>query len=658
MASRNSSEASTASRSRARAKKKTRGKETRDPLLLDRIADPVDLRKIEPEKLGRVVEEIRGLMLDEVSRHGGHLAPSLGVVELAVALHYCYDTPRDKLIWDVGHQAYAHKILTGRHRQFSSLRQYGGLSGFPRISESIYDTVSTGHASTSISTGLGIALARDLRKENFHVVSVIGDGSLSGGLAFEGLNNLGMHGTRMTVVVNDNRMSISRNVGALSRYLTRIITDKRFHKIKGRVWELVGKLPNVGKGIRNLVHDVDDALKHFVIPGKLFEDMGLQYFGPVDGHNVREMIEVLRFVRDSVTGPSLVHVITTKGKGYRFAEDDATKFHGVSAFSLRTGTVNGSAAKAPKYSEVFGKTLAELGKRNQDIVGITAAMPDGTGLSHFRDAFPDRFFDVGIAESHAVTFAAGLALQGLRPVVAIYSTFLQRAYDQIVHDVALDGLPVVFCVDRAGLVGDDGPTHHGMFDLSFLRTVPRMVIMAPRDENQLRHMLQTALAYREGPVCVRYPRGHGEGVPVDEKLSTFPVGQPELLRRGKGCAIVAVGTMCRQAVEIADDLGTRGCSPSVVDARFVKPLDEEFYRTLFREHTHIVTLENNTLAGGFGSAVLELLSSDTFESPPRILRVGYPDRFVDHGDLSHLRRDLHLDTPELVKKIETFLDTV
>ncbi|MBD3346518.1 MAG: 1-deoxy-D-xylulose-5-phosphate synthase [Chitinivibrionales bacterium] len=643
-------------RSRKTTKQKRKTPSPEQPKrLIDTIDSPRDLRKIPLNKLRLVAREIRELMLDNVSQHGGHLAPSLGAVELAIALHYVYDTPKDKLVWDVGHQAYAHKILTGRRENFNTLRQYKGISGFPRISESEYDTVSTGHASTSISTSLGIAMARDIKKEKFDVVAVIGDGSLSGGLAFEGLNNLGTHSTKMTIILNDNKMSISKNVGALSRYLTRVITDRRFHKIKGQVWQLLGNMSHVGKSIRNLVHDIDDTLKHFVIPGKLFEDMGIRYFGPVDGHNIAEMIEVFKFARDTSKEPAIIHVITKKGKGYRFAEDDATKYHGISAFSKTTGTVNGKGKKGPTYSQVFGKSLVEFGAKRKDIVAITAAMPDGTGLKFFRDTYPDRFFDVGIAESHAVTFSAGLALNGLKPVVALYSTFLQRAYDQIMHDVALDKLPIVFCIDRAGLVGDDGPTHHGMFDLSFLRTVPRALIMTPKDERELKNMLLTALEYNDGPSFLRYPRGSGLGVPLDKNPAPLPIGRPEIEREGKKCAIIATGVTCAAAQEAITLLEKESISPALVSARFVKPLDKAFYTKLFDSYSHIITLENNILSGGFGSGILELATQSGKKGLPKFLCLGYPDEFVEHGDLKILLKNLKLDAEGIAKQIRAFV---
>jgi len=620
--------------------------------LLATINSPADLRRLPMENLPRVAQEIRELILHNVARSGGHLAPSLGVVELAIALHFAYETPVDKLIWDVGHQAYAHKILTGRRDNFETLRQLNGISGFPRVGESEYDAISVGHASTSISAGLGLALARDRKNEKHNVVAVIGDGSMSGGLAYEGLNNLGMHSVKMTVVLNDNKMSISRNVGAMSRYLTRVIMDRRFNRIRSDIWELLGRMSDAGKRLRSLVHNVDEALKHFVIPGKLFEDMGLRYFGPVDGHNIPEMVEVLKFVKESLNQPVLIHVITTKGKGYSFAENNATKYHGIGSFSISTGDTPDQNSGPPKYSDVFGASLIELAREHEDIVAITAAMPDGTGLTGFMEEFPQRFFDVGIAESHAATFAAGLAIAGMRPVVAIYSTFLQRAYDQIVHDVALDNLHVVFCIDRAGLVGEDGPTHHGMFDLSYLRTIPNLTIMAPRNEHELRAMLRAALLDMKGPVAIRYPRGKGTGQPLAPGFQPVLPGKPEIVVEGIRCAIVAAGDQCASA-RTASDLVEKQARfrPAVINARFIKPLDRDFYRGIFEEYESCVTLESNSIAGGFGSAVLELAASMALKRAPRIACLGLPDEFVEHGDMKTLLEKLKLDPESVARSV-------
>lgn len=621
--------------------------------LLESINSPDDLRKMDKKQLPQLADEIREFIIDIVSKYGGHLAPSLGAVELAIALHYCYNTPEDKLIWDVGHQAYAHKILTGRRKIFNTLRQYGGVSGFPRTSESEYDAASTGHASTSISVGLGIAKARDILGKNFHVVSIIGDGSISGGLAFEGLNNLGTLSTNMTIILNDNEMSISRNVGALSRYLTRIITDKRYNKLKTDVWELLGHMSNVGIKIRSLAHDIDDAVKHFLTPGKFFGDIGIRYIGPIDGHNISDLIDVLKFAKQTASGPILIHVLTKKGKGYSFAENDATKFHGIGKFSKINGKTSKSKSSSPSYSDIFGKALVEIAKNEKDIVAITAAMPDGTGLQYFRDTFPERFFDVGLAEGHAVTFSAGLALQGLKPVVTIYSTFLQRAFDHVIHDVALDKLNVVFCMDRAGIVGNDGPTHHGTFDLSYLRAIPGATIMAPSNESELRNMLYTALKNIKGPVFIRYPRGSGPGIGINEPMTAIPLHQPNITRSGKRCAIVAIGEYHQSAEKACTILEKDNISPALVDARFVKPLDGEFYSKLFKDYSHIITLESNSLRGGFGSAILELASEQNQKT--KILNLGYPDEFITHGSNKKLLKELKLSPEDIAERIKEFL---
>ncbi|HEX2958428.1 MAG TPA: 1-deoxy-D-xylulose-5-phosphate synthase, partial [Chitinispirillaceae bacterium] len=586
--------------------------------LLDSVNSPADLKKLQITQLPELASEIRDMMIETVSKCGGHLAPSLGTVELTIALHYCYNSPDDKIIWDVGHQAYTHKILTGRRDVFHTLRQQNGICGFPKRSESPHDVLTVGHASTSISAGLGMAEAHTLLGEKNSVVAVIGDGALSGGLAFEGLNNLGSSKSSMTVILNDNEMSISRNVGALSRYLTMMLTDKRYNKIKKEVWNRLSG-SNVGKSILNIVSSIDDALKHIVIPGKLFEDMGIRYFGPVDGHDITSLIDIFKSIKDLPDTRVLIHVITKKGKGYSYAECDATKYHGISSFSRETGDVIKFPSNAPTYSEVFGKTIVDLAREHKEIVAITAAMRDGTKLVEFSKEFPDRFFDVGIAEGHAVTFAAGLALKGLRPVIALYSTFAQRAYDHIMHDVAIESLPVIFCIDRAGLVGDDGPTHHGMFDLSFLRTVPGAVIMAPRNEAELKDMIFTAFEYTLGPVFIRYPRGNGIGVPLKNPYKKLEIGVPEVLKEGTGIAVLSIGDCIGRADKVCNILEGEGFSPQLIDARFAKPLDETFYSELFKNFDCIVTIENNSKCGGFGSAVLEMASSLQLDTIPRIL---------------------------------------
>jgi 1-deoxy-D-xylulose-5-phosphate synthase len=619
--------------------------------LLNTINSPEDLRKLTIKQLHVVAEEIRDLMIDVVSRNGGHLAPSLGAVELTLALHFAYNTPEDKLVWDVGHQAYAHKIITGRRDQFKTLRQHNGISGFPRVGESIYDTTSAGHASTSISTALGLAVARDLLGEKHSVVAIIGDGSLGGGLALEGLNNVGSSSSGMTIVLNDNEMSISRNVGAISRYLTRVLTDKRYTRIKNEIWDRLGK-SMVGKSIRSIVSSIDDAVKHVLIPGKFFEDMGIRYLGPVDGHDISAMVDVFRSIKEQPNSPQLVHVITKKGKGYKFAEKDATKYHGIGSFSRDTGDVitkhDGSIQST--FSDVFGNTIAELAARHEKIIGITAAMRDGTKLTRFSKEFPGRFFDVGIAESHAVTFAAGLAHRGFLPVVAMYSTFLQRTFDQLFHDVALDKLHVIFCIDRAGLVGDDGPTHHGMFDLSYLRSIPNATILAPSCGDDLRRMLIAAVETCTGPVFIRYPRGAAPDAPASTG-DTTDIGIPRINAKGKDIAFVSAGDFSLLAAETAALLEKDDIHPTMVDALWVKPLDAGFYRKLFTNHQLVVTFENNTISGGFGAGVMELMHSLDLKKRPEILSIGLPDRFIPHGERSKLLESMGLDPAAIAAQV-------
>jgi len=612
--------------------------------LLSNIESPSDLKSLTTAQLGTLADEIRQFIIDNVSKSGGHLAPSLGVVELTVALHHVFDSPMDRIIWDVGHQAYAHKILTGRREVFHTNRQYKGISGFPTPNESPHDSFGVGHASTSISAGYGMVCARDLLGETHCVVSVIGDGSMTGGLAFEGLNNAGASGKNFIVILNDNSMSISKNVGAISKYFTYLITDPRFNRLKKEVWDLTGKLPR-GRDIRKAVQKVDTGLKAMVAPGLLMERMGFRYIGPIDGHDIDLLVKVLNQVKP-LKGPLFLHVITKKGKGYRFAEENATKFHGVGSFEASTGKSNGNK-KGPSYSEVFGKALCQLAQKNPSVIGITAAMADGTGLIHFQEEFPDRFFDVGIAEGHAVTMAAGLASQGFRPVVAVYSTFLQRAYDQVIHDVALQNLPVVFALDRAGLVGADGPTHHGSFDLSYLRHIPNMVIMAPSNGVELENMLATALSYTGGPIALRYPRGNTHLPSGRRSFQTIPIGKSEWLRQGNDGVILAVGRMVDTALHAAERLTESGLEIAVINARFIKPLDESLLMQLSDKYSRWITIEDNAVSGGFGSAVLEFLAD---YAPPgtQVLRLGLPDCFIPHGEESQLFHDLGLDVDSLV----------
>jgi 1-deoxy-D-xylulose-5-phosphate synthase len=616
--------------------------------MLEGIRGPQDLKGLSEEDLRKLAGEIREKIISVVSRTGGHLAPSLGVVELTLALHFCFDSPRDKIVWDVGHQAYAHKILTGRLEAFEHLRMKGGISGFPRIDESEHDAFGTGHASTSISAALGLACARDLAGEKYNVVAVIGDGALTGGLAFEGLNQAGHLKRDLLVILNENKMSISRNVGALSQYLTRLISAPVYRRFEADVYELLGKVPLGGKA-RSIAGRIKDSLKNLVLPGILFEELGFRYYGPVDGHDIGQLILVLDHIKN-FRGPQLVHVITKKGKGYSHAERDASKFHGIGSFDKKTGILE-KTSDFPSYTQVFGKTIVELGAARPDLVAITAAMPDGTGLSAFAQRFPDRFFDVGIAEQHAVTFAAGLARGGNKPVVAIYSTFLQRAYDQIIHDVALQNLNVCFAVDRGGLVGEDGPTHHGILDMSYLRAVPNMVVMAPQDENELRRMLATMVAYEGGPAAVRYPRDYGYGVDLDPDLSPLEIGKAEILRRGGEVALVGIGSMVGPCLKAASILKREGTECWVVNARFAKPLDEDSLANIASEVRLVVTVEENSVCGGFGAAVAELLSRRGICAP--ITMIGLPDRFVGQGSRSQILAEVGLSCESIAAAVKT-----
>ncbi len=608
--------------------------------LLEKINSPEDLKKLKLSQLEKLAAELRRVIVETVAETGGHLAPNLGVIELTIALHYVFDSPRDKIVWDVGHQAYAHKLLTGRREQFSTLRQYGGIAGFPKRSESPHDIVDVGHSSTSISAGLGIVTAQDLLKKEGKVVVVIGDGSMTAGLAFEGLNNAGHLKKDLIVILNDNEMSISPNVGALSSFLSRKLTGPLARRFKRELESFVSHLP----GGEHLVHAIkksEDALKCILTPGMLFEALGFRYIGPIPGHDLDSLIKTLKNVKE-LEGPTLVHVLTKKGKGYLPAEREPERFHGLGPFDVRTGKPKPAKPKPPSYTSVFSKLMVRLGEEEPLLVAITAAMPTGTGLKAFAERFPERFFDVGIAEQHAVTFAAGLAIGGLIPVCAIYSTFLQRAYDQIIHDVALMNLHVVFAIDRGGIVGEDGPTHQGQFDLSYLRIIPNMVVMAPKDENELQHMLYTALKYN-GPIAVRYPRGAGEGVSLDWELKELPIGKAEVLKEGTEVLILAIGNMVYPSLKAAKILAEAGISAMVVNARFVKPLDEELFLQLAQEIGLVVTVEENVLHGGFGAAVLELFSRKGLLVPVKC--IGLPDKFIEHGSPQILRKKYGL-TPE------------
>lgn len=620
--------------------------------LLDKINSPADVKKLSDEQLKQLAAEIRQLLIKVISHTGGHLAPNLGVVELTLALHKVFNTPQDKLVFDVGHQAYIHKIITGRREQFPTLRQYGGLSGFPKRSESEHDAFGTGHSSTSISAALGMAVARDLQGEDYNVVAIIGDGSMTGGMAFEALNNAGTLHKKMVVVLNDNEMSISKNVGAMSDYLYHLRTGETYNKIKN---DIEGWLKNMefGTDVLKAIRRLKGSVKYLMVPTSIFEELGFTYLGPVDGHDIHVLIEVLQAAK-KIDGPVMVHVLTKKGKGYKPAEESPNKFHGTGPFEIATGKKITNPAAPISYTEVFGKTITELADSDKKIVGLTAAMPDGTGLNIFAQAHPDRFFDVGIAEQHAVTAAAGMAAAGMKPVTAIYSTFMQRAYDSILHDICMQKLHVTMCLDRAGLVGDDGYTHHGIFDYAYLRSIPNMTIMAPKDENELRHMLKTALSFN-GPISVRYPRGSGVGVDITEPMQELPIGKAEVLREGKELCFWAIGSMVQSAVQAADKLKEQGIDAGVVNMRFAKPLDKELLIEHAKRYGKIVTLEEGVLAGGVGSEVLEILDDAGLLQQCAVLRLGIPDEFVTHGDKKLLFRDLGLDTDAIVQKAAAFV---
>jgi len=609
-------------------------------MLLETINSPSDLKKLNPEQLPVLAAEVRKFLLETVSATGGHLGSNLGTVELSIALHYCFDSPNDKIIWDVGHQAYTHKILTGRRDQFHTQRQYKGISGFPKRSESEHDAFGVGHSSTSISAGLGMAAADSLDGKRNHAIAVIGDGSLTGGMAFEALNQAGHLKKNLIVILNDNEMSISKNVGAFSTFISRKMTGRYYRDLKKEMQVLLKHIPAFGTDILQFARRAENSLKGFLTPGALFEALGFDYLGPLDGHDLRQLVEVFKNINE-LDGPLLVHVMTTKGKGYKPAEDTPAKYHGVGAFDVATGKGAGKPA-VKSYTDIFGETLVQLAEEDAKIVAITAAMPDGTGLNPFSQRFPERFFDVGIAEQHAMTFAAGLAVEGFRPVVAIYSTFVQRAYDQVFHDICLQKLPVTIAMDRAGLVGDDGPTHHGAFDLSYLRHLPGIIVMAPKDENELRHMLKTAV-YSGQPVALRYPRGAGYGVALDHELKTIEIGKGEQLLDGSDLTIIAIGSTVYPALQAADALRQMGISVGVVNARFVKPLDAELILSVARKSGRIMTVEENALQGGFGSAVLELLYDSNMQDV-KVRRLGLPDHYIEQGSQAQLRKDVGIDS--------------
>ena len=606
--------------------------------LLDTISDPAQLRKLDRRQLPQLADELRTFLVESVARTGGHLSSNLGTVELTIALHHVFDTPHDRLVWDVGHQTYAHKVLTGRRAGMARLRMHGGVSGFPKRSESPYDTFGVGHSSTSISAALGMALAAKTKGETRKVVAIIGDGAMSAGQAFEALNNAGVADADMLVILNDNDMSISPAVGALNRYLARLFSGSSFNAAR----KAGEKILDFSPSLREFAKRAEEHVKGMLTPGTLFEEMGFNYIGPIDGHDLESLIPTLHNLKH-LKGPQFLHVITKKGQGYKLAEVDPVLYHGVSKFQPEVGIAGGSGGGKPSYTQVFGDWLCDTAAADSRLVGITPAMREGSGLLRFSERFPDRYYDVGIAEQHAVTFAAGLACEGLRPVLAIYSTFLQRGYDQLLHDVALQNLPVVFALDRGGLVGADGPTHHGAFDLSFLSCVPNLLLMTPSDEDECRKMLTTAF-FHDGPAAVRYPRGGGTGVAIDAQLVGLPVGKGEIRRHGQAVALLAFGSMLAPALAAAAEIDA-----TVANMRFVKPIDRELIVSLAAEHSLLVSVEENAVIGGAGTEVARVL--EEAGSATRLLRLGIPDRFIEHGDQALLLADIGLDCAGIVRAI-------
>lgn len=609
------------------------------------IKSPAELRELEVGELKIIAQDLRETIIETVSKTGGHLGPSLGVVELTLALHYVFNTPKDKLVWDVGHQVYAHKLLTGRQEQFPTLRQYKGLSGFPKFKESEYDAFETGHSSTSISAALGMTSAKELKGDKDKVVAIIGDGSMTAGLAFEALNQAGHLDKDLIVILNDNEMSISENVGAMSSFLSRQLTSKTVRRLRKHISTRLKELHGVGDRFLNVLKKSEENIKSFFTPAMLFEALKFYYIGPISGHELDDLIPTLENIRDNVDGPVLVHVITQKGKGFKPAEKNPGNYHGLGPFDIKTGIPHSSSGPI-SYTEVFGNTICDIAANNPDVVAISAAMPAGTGLSNFSREFPERFFDVGIAEQHAVTFAAGLAVEGIQPVVAIYSSFFQRALDQIIHDVCIPNLPVTLAIDRGGVVGDDGPTHHGVFDISFLRFIPNITYMAPKDENELQHMLHTAISL-SSPAAIRYPRGAGEDVEMDKELTRIEIGKGELLREGKDILLLPIGNRVYPAMRAADGLEKLGIDAAVINPRFIKPLDNDLICKWAEKTGRVVTVEDNAEHGGFGSLVLELLSASKLFSVKTHL-LGHPDHFVEHGPQKTLWKISKLDSPAII----------
>lgn len=619
---------------------------------LKNINYPNDLKKLNLMDLRTLADEVREYLIDTISKIGGHLGASLGVCELTLALHYVFNTPDDKIVWDVGHQAYIHKILTGRREALKSIRQKNGISGFLKRDESEYDVFGAGHATTSISAALGIATARDFLHKKNKVVAVIGDGSMTGGMAYEAMNNIGLLKKDIIVVLNDNKMSIAPNVWSLQNYFNEIMTNDTYNRLRSKVWDMTGALDKkMSDRLRKAAAKIEGGLKGVITPGMLFEALGFRYFGPINGHNVVNLVKIMEEIY-KMSGPILLHIITEKGKGPSYATDHPQKIHALNPFDKSTG-IEHKKSPVTAYTKVFGTALVELAKKDEKIVAVNAAMPDGTGLNYIQNEIPDRYFDVGIAEQHAVTFCAGLATEGFTPIAAIYSTFLQRAFDQIIHDVAMQKLPVVFVLDRGGLVGADGPTHHGAFDLTYLRLIPGMVIMSPKDENELRNMLYTATLYKRGPIAMRYPRGNALGVETGD-FQKMEIGKGEIVKEGKDIAIIALGNMVKNSVDAAVILKDKNIDAEIINARFVKPLDIELLSDVFGRFKKIITVEDNTIVGGFGSAVAEFAAQNNYKND--ILIHGIPDRFIEHGKPEELHFDLKIDAAGIAEVAEEFFN--
>ncbi len=620
--------------------------------ILDRVNYPNEIKKLSHKELKKLADEIRELIIDVVSKNGGHLSSNLGAVELTLALHYVFDTPEDKILWDVGHQIYTHKIITGRKDKFHTIRQFGGISGFPRREESEYDVLNTGHASTALSAALGFAIARDFKGEKHHVVAVIGDGSLTGGIALEALNQIGHHKKRLIIVLNDNKMSISPNVGAISRYLNYLQSGQLYVRTKEVIRGIVESIPKIGDKVVSIVHAIEDGVKKLMVPGLFFEELGIKYVGPINGHSIEEITKALEEAK-KCTRPILVHVVTKKGKGFKEAEKKANWFHSSAPFDKKTGEFRKKDGP-PTYSSVFSQTLIKLAEKDKKIIAITAAMPEGTGLIKFKEKFPERFFDVGIAEQHAIEFAVGLSLAGMKPVASIYSTFLQRAYDQLIHDVSLMKVPIVVGIDRAGAVSGDGPTHQGVYDIAYLRPVPELILMSPKDENELKDMIYSALLY-EKPVFIRFPKAQGEGVEIKEEFKKIPLGKWEVVEEGKEVAVIAIGNLVYSAIRAQEMVGKiqKNFKFTVVNARFIKPMDEELLKDVLKKHKYIVTVENGVLNGGFGEAVLRYSVENGFSNVFKL--IGFPDSILPQGTEKEIRKIYGVDEEGITKAVNELI---